>query len=222
MQRKTWENLLYVFEEEWVKYVKWGLIIVVGVFGLIYFKLWLAQQPVPGITVASGFESSEFAENSSAVPQTPIDIENLQAVLQVDALGINAPIVFVQSTNPKAFVDPLNRGVAHYPSAVPGQEGTSIILGHSAPLGIGSTYKKIFSKLNVLKPGDPVRVLVNGEVQEYAVTTTYLLQRGEQIPSYALETDRPRVLLITCWPPGVDRQRFVVQADSTQSKYTSN
>lgn len=140
--------------------------------------------------------------------------EVAEAYIEIPKIGVEAPIAFVESTNPKDFLEPLKKGVAHYPSALPGQKGASIILGHSAPVGwLGSFYDGVFSDLKDLEVGDDISVLVDGTSHTYRVSVKVFLDRGHDIPESLIQSDAPRLLLLSCWPPGINNKRIMIQAE---------
>lgn len=134
--------------------------------------------------------------------------------IAIAKIGVYAPLTFVQSTNPDDFLEPLQNGVTHYPSALPGEKGTAIILGHSAPFAwLGNEYDGIFSNLKDLEQGDLVTVAVHGKSHTYRVSEKLFLKRGQDIPQELLQSDRSRLLLLSCWPPGINNKRIMVQAE---------
>ena len=98
---------------------------------------------------------------------------------------------------------------------IPGEKGAAIILGHSAPPGWfgGSKYDGIFSNLHKLKEGDRISVTSNGATYTYEVKGKTFLQSGQDVPKESLVTDSSRLLLLSCWPPGIDNKRIMVEAE---------
>jgi len=98
--------------------------------------------------------------------------------------------------------------VYHYPqSAAYGQPGECGILGHR------TTYSGLFRNIGDLKPGDKVIIkdLILKKVYNYEVTSN-----GDDIRwdyktnpvKFALEGE-PRLLLITCYPPGEKSAAYI-------------
>lgn len=197
MQKKTQENLLYVLQEEIVRF--WKPVV------LLYIVILLLLGAVSTFQKVDAY-LSPVAEESEV-------IENAQIV--IPAIGVGAPITFVSSTNPDDFIEPLKNGVTHYPSAQPGEKGTAIILGHSAPVGwFRNEYDGVFSDLNDLQEGDIVSVSTDGELYTYRVGARTFLERGADIPDSALTDETSRLLLLSCWPPGINNKRIMIQADA--------
>ncbi len=139
---------------------------------------------------------------------------NGASYISVPTIGVNAPISFTESTSQKVFASLLNVGVLHYPeSALPGDIGTTIILGHSAPPNWPKIrYDSVFNKLKDLKVGNEIIIDFQGEKYKYLVKNTYFLKAGEDLTPL-LTFNKSMVLLVSCWPPGHNLQRIVVEAE---------
>lgn len=181
---------------------KW-FFVTIFIYAFISFTLYIlsARNPVDPALLSS--EAS--AEAAVVYPIDKIEIPSLQVV---------APISFVDSTNPQDFKQPLKEGVALYPGAEPGDKGSAIILGHSAPPGWPKiNYDWVFSNISTLKLGDEILVYYGGKKYVFHTTGSLLLRSGQDIPSFALASQTPTVLLVSCWPPGINNKRIVVQAE---------
>ncbi len=116
--------------------------------------------------------------------------------------------------NEKEVYKNLDRGVVLFPSSVlPGEEGQTIILGHSAPSGWPKiNYVWVFSRLNELGEGDEVILHFNHQKIRYYVTQKTFLNRGEEIAQAGLTNTENMLVLISCWPPGKDFERIALRA----------
>ena len=125
-------------------------------------------------------------------------------------------LVFTESSDPADLEKALDLGVVHFPgSALPGQAGQTILLGHSAPPRWPEIkHDWVFSDLNNLVAGEVVYVFFNNKKYEYAVTRKFFLERGEEVPT-ALTNNKNMLILISCWPPGRNIQRIAVEAAAT-------
>ncbi|MDO8470776.1 MAG: sortase [bacterium] len=156
--------------------------------------------------------------SQAPVPPSPVAIPTISVSLQsgsirIPGLDLTAPLMLVESTIANDFIEPLQKGVALFPSALPGHDGTAIILGHSAPLGWPHiNYDWVFSDLQKLKQGDKIMVTFENTEHTYTVDETAILQRGQEIPATYLAKNTSRILLISCWPPGIDNKRIGVVA----------
>lgn len=135
--------------------------------------------------------------------------------IEIPKIGIEAPVVLVRDNNEENFKSALEKGVLLYPdSALPGEQGRTIILGHSAPPGWPKiNYDWVFSNLGELETGDEFYIYFNHYQYSYRVTKKYFLARGEEIPSLNLTNSKSMVILISCWPPGKDAERIGVEAE---------
>lgn len=134
--------------------------------------------------------------------------------VSVPVIGVKAPISFTQSSSQEVFNNLLNYGTLHYPdSALPGAVGTAIILGHSAPPNWPKIkYDSVFNDLENLKQGDEAIIDFQGESYKYLVKNTFFVKRGEDLTKY-LTFNESMLLLVSCWPPGHNLQRIVVEAE---------
>lgn len=132
--------------------------------------------------------------------------------IEIPKIGITAPLVFINSVEEAHSA--LDRGVVHYPTSVlPGANGQTIILGHSAPEGWPKIkYDWVFSHLNNLVEGDEFSIYYQGKKLTYSVVKKVFLERGEEIPENGLTKENNVVILISCWPPGKDLRRIAVEA----------
>ena len=78
--------------------------------------------------------------------------------LEITKLNLQAPLVFIKNQDPKVIHQALDQGVVHYPgSALPGEKGMVVLLGHSAPPNWPDIkYDRVFSNLNNLETGEPI------------------------------------------------------------------
>lgn len=134
--------------------------------------------------------------------------------ISIPKIGIAAPLVFAESSDSKDLEKALDFGVVHFPeSALPGQPGQTILLGHSAPSGWPKIkHDWVFSDLNDLVEGDKIHVFFNNKRYEYSVVRKVFLERGEEISQESLTNNDNVVVLISCWPPGKDIRRIAVEA----------
>jgi LPXTG-site transpeptidase (sortase) family protein len=174
--------------------------------------------PYPSID-ASSINNSYFYPNHSqntgqAIAEIKTAYTEKQNTLEVPKLGIEVPIIFSQSTDKSLIMKDLDAGVVYYPGSVyPGQIGQIVILGHSAPVGWPKIkHDWVFSDLNNLNTGDIILIDINNKQYTYTVKQKAIIERGEDISA-----DNPSannsLVLISCWPPGKDYQRIIVQAE---------
>jgi len=136
--------------------------------------------------------------------------------ISIPKIRIEAPLVFLDTSEKQDFKKALDKGVVHYPeSELPNKEGTTIFLGHSAPLGWPKIrYDWVFSNLNQLETRDLVYIIFNNCQYDYRVLGKYFLDKGEELPEDNLSRENgSNLILISCWPPGQDHRRIAILAE---------
>jgi len=98
-------------------------------------------------------------------------------------------------------------------SAFPGQIGNTVLSGHHNIEG------KVFERLILLNPGDPIHLYVDDSVYSYTVTEKFLLREDGISEAQRLQnaqwiqpTSDERLTLVTCWPPSGNAYRLIVIA----------
>jgi len=176
---------------------------------------WLFNTKVVSVFAEDLFgPTSSTRSNVAAVSGSPIDYTNDDNYLKIPKLGVLAPVVVGESVNVSLLENDLNRGVVYYPgSALPGQDGQIVILGHSAPLGWPNIkYDNVFSNIDSLQAGDQIILGFGNNLYTYKVVDKSVIQKGQDISSGMLNGQNNILTLISCWPPGEDLQRIKVDA----------
>ena len=134
--------------------------------------------------------------------------------IEIPSLGIEAPIIFPKTNTIDEIESSLKKGVVHFPlSVLPGENGMTVIVGHSAPPNWPKiNYDGVFSRLNDLKNGDEIFVWFNNHKYIYKVKEKYILKRGESISDESMNS-KSILALVSCCPPGKDYQRMLVRAE---------
>ncbi|PIR58252.1 MAG: hypothetical protein COU70_01930 [Parcubacteria group bacterium CG10_big_fil_rev_8_21_14_0_10_35_15] len=135
--------------------------------------------------------------------------------LEIQKLGLEVPLVFAKSIEIKDMKQDLKSGAVVYPgSNLPGQEGKLIVLGHSAPPGWPKIrYDWVFSKLGELGTGDSVLINFDYHQYKFKVINKVFLEKGQAIPESNPDNSKEFLYLVTCWPPGKDFKRLVIEAE---------
>ncbi len=189
-----------------------SLIIIFLILNIIQFFNFINRQVEVLIeTPAQALLQATPTLTFPLLPHTSTVKENS---LEIVKLGLETPLVFAASTDVKAISQDLKNGAVVYPgSSLPGQAGKLIVLGHSSPLGWPKIrYDWIFSNLANLEFGD--NVLINFEHNQYnfKVSRKIFLEKGQAIPENTLDDSKEFLYLVTCWPPGKDFKRLVIEA----------
>ncbi|OGN03696.1 MAG: hypothetical protein A2655_04055 [Candidatus Yanofskybacteria bacterium RIFCSPHIGHO2_01_FULL_43_42] len=129
--------------------------------------------------------------------------------IYIPEINVNAPIIFGGSTDGKTILDQLKLGTLVYPgSSLPGNGGSTVIIGHSSSNLPWQKYGRIFSSLPELSRGDMIIVSYNGRKYSYAVDNK-ITGSVNELASLNLTND---LILGTCWPIGTDEQRILITA----------
>jgi LPXTG-site transpeptidase (sortase) family protein len=151
-----------------------------------------------------------------ATPATPTPTPIVEpAHIVIDKISVDAPIQWDIPVNDT--VEALNHGLAHLDgSARPGEVGNLFLTGHSSDyVWKKNPYAAVFSLLPKLAAGDVFSIRENGSEYIYRVSETKIVN-PDQV-EVAAPTENSMATLMTCYPIGSTRQRFVVQADLISS-----
>lgn len=174
--------------------------------------------PYPGIE-ASSMDAYFYPNRSQEAGQTLKEVKtnytDKQSAIEIPKISVSAPIIFSNSTDIALIKKDLDRGVAYYPGSVyPGQIGQTVILGHSAPPGWPKIkYDWVFNDLDQLSPGDIIFIDLNNKQYTYIVKKKSIIDKGAEIPLLESSANNNVLTLISCWPPGKNKQRIAVQAE---------
>mgnify|MGYP001615565544 CR=1 FL=1 len=162
------------------------------------------------ILAQSGVHTEKSGEPSEIKESEYSDKENS---IEISKIEVAVPLVLPANANKDELYKLLDKGAVHFPSsALPGEQGQTIILGHSsAPNWPKIKYYWIFSRLNELTEGDEIFIYYNHRKYSYKVTKTIFVDRGAELPK-DLTNSENSLILISCWPPGKDLKRIVVVA----------
>lgn len=150
------------------------------------------------------------SEKPTVQPETTYNIENS---IVIDKIGIKAPLIIPDGSDPTLKTE-LNEGVVYFPgSALPGEKGETILLGHSAPANWPKIkFDWIFNDLSKLEPGDIITVYFDGKKYEYKVIKNNIIGRGEDTLKDSANNNV--LTLMSCWPPGKDSKRIAITAEA--------
>lgn len=195
------------------------------------FKPLFAAITVGGFVMLMAYNQVVFAQVKQYVRpgsqlNTPVIVTPESNVCEgqsnnvfIPKINVNTPVVYDEkSWDNDKIDDALERGVVHYgTTAVPGQAGNNVILGHSSGnlLNQGD-FKYEFVLLDALENGDTFTMCYEGERYVYKIfrkeiidpsDLTYVYQNQEGVP----DDSRHVTTLITCHPPGTSWKRLIVQ-----------
>lgn len=131
----------------------------------------------------------------------------------IPKINLDVPVVYDEPSYEEAKVQAaLERGVVHYGNtAVPGENGNNVIVGHSSNnWWAAGDYKFAFVLLDKLEVGDTYVLNYNSRQYIYEVFRKDVVEPTDL--SVLEPVGEPIVTLITCTPPGTSWKRLVVQA----------
>ena len=138
--------------------------------------------------------------------------------LIIPKINVNAPVIYgLEDLGEESSQEALRDGVIHYPiagaSALPGQRGNTVLLGHSSSdFFKPGNYKFIFVQLNRLVSGDLFYLDYQSKRFTYRVSRTEIISPNE-VGKLAIGESKPYATLITCDPPGTALKRLVIYAE---------
>lgn len=172
------------------------------------FAIDVSNEPsIPVMGQIDYIKASNWFTGSSSVFIPDIDSTLSTYTISIPSLKIEDAIVDLTS-------DDLSSSLVHYPqTALPGQNGSPVIFGHSTlpQFFDPKDYTTIFSTLPTIKLGSSIFVTSNGIKYVYKVNKIYQV-KPEQVEVLRQEFDKKTLKLITCVPPGTKLKRLVVEA----------
>ena len=154
--------------------------------------------------------SSLAASVILSAPENPVRVE-------IPAVGIDVEIRNPETTNVAKLDEALLSGAVRYPtSAKLGEEGNTILFGHSSYLPIVNNKAfKAFNEIQNLEDGD--RILVHGETMTYVYAVTRVTEADANDAAIPLTEKGHTLTLATCDSFGKKTDRFIVEANLVES-----
>jgi LPXTG-site transpeptidase (sortase) family protein len=202
----------------------WGTVREIFNYKMVYGEILYVIKANISKEIAAKFQTPQInlVPTANANDQPSLNIpasaeKNLSLTIQ--KIGITAPLLSAKTTDQNDIQRLLTKGVVLYPGSSPiGAEGVSVILGHSAPPGWPKIrYDYIFSKLNDLHAGDQIELSDGNTTYRYEITKKFFLNKGQEIPLVQITNSKAILLLLSCWPPGIDKKRILIQAELQKS-----
>ncbi|MBP6913663.1 MAG: sortase [Candidatus Levybacteria bacterium] len=103
--------------------------------------------------------------------------------------------------------------VQYIGTAIPGENGTAVIFGHSTlpHLFNPKNYKSIFATLHTIKVGDEIITSVNNITYKYKIFSV-TVTTPEDTDIFSQSFDHSYLTIVTCTPPGTVWKRLIVRA----------
>jgi sortase A len=169
-----------------------------------------------------------FIQPSRNVTDIPI-IESTAAIssapqIIIPKINVEIPVIYnVDTISNNAVEDALENGVVHYAdTALPGQDGNGVIVGHSSNnIFNPGKYKFAFVLLSRLDDGDTFYLDYGGVRYTYEVYQKEIVSPNDV--GVLGDTNKPATFsLITCDPPGTSINRLVVVGQQINPNPTAN
>jgi sortase A len=155
--------------------------------------------------------NNNILENKSEILDTQ-EIIPADDRLIIPKIGVNSPIVWMESDQEEDIQKYLQNGVGHYPNtAFPGEVGNCFITGHSSNYWWKSGgYNYVFALLDELLVGDQTIIYYKQKKYVYEVYEVKIV--SPENTEVLQPTSEPTITLMTCTPPGTDWRRLIVRA----------
>ncbi|PIR49136.1 hypothetical protein COU80_00075 [Candidatus Peregrinibacteria bacterium CG10_big_fil_rev_8_21_14_0_10_55_24] len=184
-------------------------------------KVDLAQEKVVDAT------QKEERAPAEDVPKSDLERWGIEPwlTLSIPSLDITAPVwlpsrIYWDAHDWAMLEEQMQVGLLHgataYPhSSAPGRSGSLIIAGHSSPpdeRAQDSLYGALFAQLPTIDRGAEIIVTARGQSVRYRVRSTDVVPKTATDILHQ-EYEERTLKIITCFPVGSTRDRFVVLAD---------
>ena len=164
------------------------------------------------------------SRNMSGTPIISGSVVGPNPEIIIPKINVEIPVDYSLTTNDdNAVENALENGVVHYAdTAMPGQDGNLVIVGHSSNnIFNPGKYKFAFVLLSRLDSGDTFYLQKDGK------RYTYQIYKKEIVNPTSVSVLGPQdktatATLITCDPPGTSRNRLVVVGEQIDPSPTSN
>lgn len=186
------------------------LIIIICIFLSCNIIMWGIERYSEVEAAQASFESYKERMSSPVNALTPSSSNIFyNGLLEIPKLGVRCQI---RSDTVNAY-----DAVYHYPESVnPGKKGECALLGHR------TSYSGLFKDIGSLKTGDEIII------KDFTLKKQYIYQvtsNGEDIrwdyqtnPIRFAYDGEPRLLLITCYPPGTKEAAWITHCKLVSTK----
>lgn len=170
-----------------------------------------------------------FITPSKIVSNTPIisdggTVAAGEAKVVIPKINVEIPVIYDQtSVKEEDIQSALENGVVHYATtSSPGEQGNTVIFGHSSNniLNKGK-YKFAFVLLNRLEVGDTFSLTKDGKRYTYKVYEKKVVKPTE-VSVLGATSKAATATLITCDPPGTSLNRLVVIGEQISPDPSTN
>lgn len=193
-----------------------GLAAGAGAVLIILFGFFNERFIAPFIQPSRNVTNIPLIADASAVGSTPEVI--------IPKINVEIPVVYNVNTIDETSIDnALENGVVHYAdTALPGQDGNLVIVGHSSNnIFNKGKYKFAFVLLSRLENGDTFYLQKDGTRYTYQVYQKTIV-KPEDVSVLGTTGKPATATLITCDPPGTSLNRLVVVGEQISPNPVGN
>ena len=193
--------------------------------GMVFLSFWLlnggalAKEIRYRLVLSSPLASEDLKNNEilslkKSAFSSPVASIRKSYKLVIPKISVVSPVIFPKKNTTTDILASLEEGVGLYPGSVsPGENGRTIILGHSSRASwYRGEYATIFSLLGKLEEGDTFYIIDGDKKYFYEVFSKKFLTPSETNTILAGKVNESEIDLITCWPSGSASKRTLVQA----------
>jgi len=177
---------------------------------IIFICLWLILIIIAPFVKQEIFYQLKARQASQKIPK-PADP---YFGIIIPKILVNAPVKKgVDPANSNQYLKVLKKAVAHAKnSSFPNKPGNVYLFAHSSLMPWEQTkYGPIFFLLPKLEPGDDIYLFYKNKKYHYQVTNRQIVTADKTDFLYT-KTNNHLLTLQTCYPPGSNTQRFIIQA----------
>jgi sortase A len=205
---------------------KW-IPLVVGIIVLVIGVLYQYNQVIAAHVVAYMSPGNAEVNSISDLDPTITVATHQTPTVMIPKINVEVPVTFGAKTDVQSMNAAMTNGVANFSipgaSAKPGQIGNFVISGHSGgDPWQRSDYKFIFSGLPRLAVGDMIYMDYEGTRYAYKMTGTMIVDPSDVNSLRKIASDnagKPMITLLTCYPLGTSKQRYIVYAEQVSPSY---
>jgi len=187
-----------------------GTLIFLGIiYGAVFFAL-----NAPAYWQRVTYKPQNQTTNTTITIPSPSpvleEVIYYDPTIRIGKISLNAPVRYNVAYD--QILTELASGTVHYQdTALPGQVGNVVIVGHSSdyPWSQG-LYKNVFALLDKLSVGDQIVLAYNTKQWLYKVDQVKIV-RPTDLTVLNRSSD-PKLTLITCYPVGTTKSRLVITA----------
>ena len=208
------------------KFYKW-IPLGIGIFVLVCGVLLQYNQVIAANVVAYMSPGDNSSNTITAIDPTLTIATHDSPYLMIPKLNVEVPVIFGSANDVASMNIAMGNGVANFAvpgaSAKPGEIGNFVISGHSAGNVYQNTnYKFIFSGLPRMVDGDLIYMDYEGKRYTYKMIGHTIVDPSDVnvLVRIANENpDKPLITLLTCYPLGTSRQRYVIFGEQINPSY---